>query len=201
MKRISSLFVAIIFSSSTMAQIADTDIAKCAAVKGDLERLSCYDEIAKTNNLSSPQIQTTNTPSNGKWVVTTNTNPIDDTKTVIAMLVADEGASKWGNQVTFIARCKSGSTEVFINWYDYLGSEATVLTRVGNEKAKTSEWDLSSDSKASFARQPVKLLKTMLTSNKFLAQITPYNESPVTAMFDTTGFDNAIKPLRELCKW
>jgi type VI secretion system protein VasI len=201
MKRILSLLITMMFSSSTIAQIADTDIAKCAAVKGDLERLSCYDEIAKINNLTSPQTQTTNEPSNSKWVVTSNTNPVDDTKTAVAMLVADAGASKWGNQITFIARCKSGSTEVFINWYDYLGSEATVLTRVGNEKAKTSEWDLSSDSKASFAPQPVKLLKAMQTSNKFLAQITPYNESPVTAIFDTTGFDNAIKPLRELCKW
>ena len=41
----------------------------------------------------------------------------------------------------------------------------------------------------------------MLTSTKLVAQVTPYNESPVTAIFNTAGLENAIKPLREICSW
>ncbi|WP_257025488.1 type VI secretion protein [Pseudoalteromonas sp. MIP2626] len=41
----------------------------------------------------------------------------------------------------------------------------------------------------------------MLTSDKLVAQVTPYNESPATAIFNTTGLKNAIKPLRETCNW
>jgi type VI secretion system protein VasI len=40
-----------------------------------------------------------------------------------------------------------------------------------------------------------------MDADNLVAQITPYNESPVTAIFDTSGLENAIKPLRETCNW
>ncbi|XPP91702.1 hypothetical protein ACN08N_17410 [Photobacterium leiognathi subsp. mandapamensis] len=41
----------------------------------------------------------------------------------------------------------------------------------------------------------------MESSNKLIAQITPYNENPLTAIFDTKGLSNALAPLRETCNW
>ena len=100
-----------------------------------------------------------------------------------------------------VARCQSNKTNVYINWGEYLGREAIVLTRIGNNKANTSKWGISTDSKATFNNKPITFLKTMSKSNKLVAQITPYNESPVTAIFDISGLDNALKPLRETCNW
>ena len=60
---------------------------------------------------------------------------------------------------------------------------------------------MSTDSQATFHPKAISFLKSLLQSNKLVAQITPYNESPVTAIFNTAGLENAIKPLRETCHW
>jgi hypothetical protein len=60
---------------------------------------------------------------------------------------------------------------------------------------------MSTDSQATFHPQAIPFLKSLVQANKLVAQVTPYNASPVTAIFDTTGLGNAIKPLRETCNW
>ncbi|EKK98854.1 hypothetical protein VCHC41B1_3364 [Vibrio cholerae HC-41B1] len=41
----------------------------------------------------------------------------------------------------------------------------------------------------------------MEKADKLVAQITPYNENPLTAIFDTAGLSNALLPLRKTCNW
>ena len=62
------------------ASVTDKDIAKCAVIDGDLARLECYDKIAKQNNLDGRQIETITTKGVGDWNVSTDVNPIDDSK-------------------------------------------------------------------------------------------------------------------------
>ena len=99
-------------------------------------------------------------------------------------------------------RCQSGKTNFFINWNDYLGSEATVLTRVGTENAVTSDWSLSTNSQATFRPgNTVAFIKHLSTVRQLVAQVTPYHENPITAVFDLTGIETAVAPLRETCRW
>jgi type VI secretion system protein VasI len=170
-------------------------------MEGDLSRLECFDSLAKKKNLDGRQVQPTSITGKGKWNVSVDVNPIDDSKTVTLILDADSGASRWGKPVYLVARCQSNATDLYIGWSDFLGSEADVLTRVGDNKAITQRWSMSTDKKATFHSKPIPFLKEMLTSSKMVAQVTPYNESPVTAIFNTSGLDNAIKPLRETCNW
>lgn len=179
----------------------EKEIAACAVVSGDLSRLQCYDSLAQQYGLQGPQAQPVNVTGNGKWSVDVETNPIDDSKTVTLLLKADEGSNRWGKPVILIARCKSNSTDLFIAWNDYLGREADVLSRVGEAKAHTRRWSMSTDSKATFHPQPIAFLKSMMEADTLVAQVTPYNENPVTAIFDTAGLQEAIKPLRETCNW
>jgi type VI secretion system protein VasI len=77
-----------------------------------------------------------------------------------------------------------------------------VLTRLGQEQASTEEWSLSTDSKATFyPGNPVPYIKKMMVNDSFVAQVTPYNESPVTATFDIKGLARAIEPLIQTCHW
>lgn len=177
------------------------EIAKCAAIKGDLARLNCFDKLAKDNNLTGNKSTSAKIAGKGKWEVSTKTNPIDDSKTAILFLEADSGRGKYGDKVFLVARCQSNKTELYINWNSYLGREAHVLTRIGDNKASTSKWGISSDSNASFKSRPIPFLKAMMKENKFVAQVTPYNENPITAIFNIAGLENAIKPLRETCNW
>ncbi|MGJ8647282.1 MAG: type VI secretion system-associated protein TagO [Marinomonas colpomeniae] len=188
-------------ASNLYAAIDEKEYAKCAVIEGDLARLECFDNLAEVKKLDGRQVQPTSIAGKGKWQVSVDVNPVDDSKTVTLVLSADSGKNRWGNAVFLVARCKSNSTELYIGWNDYLGSEADVLTRVGDNKAVTERWSLSTDKKATFHRKAIPFLKEMLTSTKLVAQVTPYNESPVTAIFDTSGLENAIKPLRETCSW
>lgn len=201
MKRAIALVLATGLAATVHAAPTDKEIAACAIVEGDLSRLECYDTLAQRYGLNGPQAQKVNVSGNGKWAVDVETNPIDDSKTVALVLKADEGNSRWGRPIVMIARCQSNTTDLFIAWNDYLGREADVLSRVGDTKAQTRRWSMSTDSKAIFHPQPIAFLKSMMEANTLVAQVTPYNESPVTAIFDTTGLADAIKPLRETCNW
>lgn len=200
-KKLYFFLSAILFAANSYAAIDENELAKCAVIDGDLARLECFDKLAKSKHLDGRQLQPVSISGKGKWQVSVDVNPVDDSKTVTLVLDADSGKNRWGKAVYLVARCKSNSTDLYIGWNDYLGSEAVVLTRVGDNKAITQNWSLSTDKKASFHGKPIPFLKEMLTSPKLVAQITPYNESPVTAVFNTAGLENAIKPLRETCNW
>lgn len=201
LKKIAILGTVFALSTQAHSAIDDKDYAKCAVIDGDLARLECFDNLAKENKLDGRQVQPTSIAGKGKWEVSVDVNPVDDSKTVTLILDADSGKNRWGKSVYLVARCQSNSTDLYIGWNDYLGSEADILTRVGNNKAITKRWTMSTDKKASFHRKPIPFLKEMLTSPKLVAQVTPYNESPLTAIFNTEGLENAIKPLRETCSW
>ena len=193
--------VAFVFSMEANAQVGANELAVCAAIDGELERLECFDQITIRHNLKGPQQVQTNIEGRGKWLVTEDVNPIDDSKTVILRLRADSGQSRFREPISLIVRCQSNSTDLYIVWSDYLGSEASVLTRIGSKNAETSRWSLSTDSQATFRRNPIDFLKDLLDADRLVAQVTPYNESPVTAIFDTSGLQNAIVPLRQTCGW
>jgi len=188
-------------SFGSNATINDKDLAKCTFIDGELKRLECYDNLAKKHNLFKEQAKPLNNKGLGDWKVQEKTNPLDDSKTVTLMLFPHEGTYRKRQKPVILARCSSGETDFYIAWNDYLGREAIVTTRVGNNKANTSEWSLSTDSKSSFHPKPIKFLKSMLNEEKLVAQITPYNESPTTAIFNISGLNEAIKPLKETCKW
>lgn len=197
-----ALFVCIVAYGEVYAADIKKDIAKCSKITGQLERLECFDALARSQGADKPKDITPVINGKGKWDVSVKSNPIDDTKTVTLALMSDKARSKWGNPVGLIIRCMSNKTDFLIVWQDYLGSEATVLTRIGQEPAVTAKWSLSTDSKATFyPDNPIPYINKMMASESFVAQVTPYNESPITATFDIRGLENAIKPVRETCKW
>jgi len=197
-------------ATTVVSAVEDKEVATCAAVPGSLDRLACYDGLAGRHALNTPAAEPVPSDGVGKWRVSRTKNPIDDSETVVLSLTADEGHSTWGTPITFIARCMSNKTEAYIAWNDYLGDDShdvysdwkRVTIRIGDDKAKEQRWNLSTDSKATFAPAWAgDLLNAMAKADHFLAQVTPYNESPVTAQFDTSGLANALKPLAEVCHW
>ncbi|WP_417618347.1 type VI secretion system-associated protein TagO [Oceanisphaera sp.] len=185
----------------TAEQVPSNSIAQCAMIGEDLPRLACYDQLAKTLGVNGRHAMKARAGDTGKWVLDKQKNPIDDSRTVTLTLKADSGGSRFGKPITLVARCHSNKTEVLINWRAYLGSEANVTLRIGDGDASTSRWELLSDRQASYHSTPIKMLKDLLAADKMVAQVTPFNVSPSIAIFDTSGLDQAIKPLRETCGW
>ncbi|HUH59624.1 MAG TPA: type VI secretion system-associated protein TagO [Candidimonas sp.] len=183
--------------------VESEEVAACAVKQNTVERLSCFDELASRHSLAPTTVDTTGKAGTGTWVTRTSTDPMTDTSIHMAFLLAESGRSKYGNSIALVARCSNNKTEMWVDWQSYLGNRNTSVThRVGKEKPKTASWHLSADNKATFfPTSPVALLKSMTETNSFVANVTPYNENPVTAVFDTTGAAEALADIRNDCKW
>ena len=182
--------------------VEDSEIATCAANTNTVERLACFDDLARRHNLA-PSSVTRPSAGAGKWWTRTNTDPLNDKAVHIAGLSADSGRGRFGDTIDMVIRCKDNKTEMYINWQSFLGRDSARIThRVGKEQAITSSWSVSTDHKASFfPGSPVPTLKRMLAETSFVANVTPYSESPVTATFDLTGIEGALADIRNGCNW
>lgn len=189
-----------------LAQNLEIALGACAGIESDLKRLDCYDTIAKKIPAGAPpagkadaSASAPNAPpssDNGLWEVDTSTNPIDDSKTVTVSMYADQKAAG------LLLRCLRGKPGAFIAWFKYLGSDApSVLTRMGDGKPVTRRWSLSTDNTATFVPgDEAAFIKELMTVDRFVAQVTPYSSSPITAVFDVRGLANAARSLMETCK-
>ncbi|EID0034502.1 hypothetical protein LA064_004677 [Vibrio alginolyticus] len=195
--------VALIFFTSFVQADSKVDMAICAGKSAPAERLVCYDELAK--KLGVEKADTKITTGTGKWRVSEEKSPIDDSVNVYLSVLANETVLSGYKKVkpSLYVRCAENKTSIFIDWGLYLGLDETrLLTRFDKEKAKTSTWSISTDNKAIFVRgSDIKYAKKLMQHEQLLTQITPYSESPVMATFDVSGLSEAIKPLRKACHW
>lgn len=171
--------------------------------------------IAGSEDTSSPQAVDAASsaladPDPGKWTVNRDSNPIDDTATVVARLVADEGRSQYGRAVTFTARCKSDKTEAYLNWNTYVGDDSSsvyedwkyVTVRLGDKPSKEQRWGVSTDNEGTFAPDWAgTLLKEMVQEERMVVQMTPYGANPITAIFDIRGLEGPLREISEECGW
>lgn len=174
-------------------------ISLCKTIDSPVERLQCFD------NLETSDFEISSKPSlpkgTGDWEVSESANPIDDTLTVTAILSSENASNYLGEKVTMILRCKSGRTEAYINWNDYLGSRAIVTDRIDKAPAERLGWQLSTDSQASFRPRAQMFMESLAEATTYLAQVTPYNESPVTASFNVLGARGVVDRIRVACGW
>lgn len=197
-----ALSTAFALSTNANAEIAEKEVIQCAALENSVERLSCYDVLADRKGLSK---QTTITQSigKGKWSTSTTTDPLTDQSIYVALLDADSGSGRYGGRVGMVVRCSKNTTEWYVNWNSFLGTETTTVThRVGKSKAQRKSWVVSTDHKSSFyPGSPVPILKEMMKSDSLVANVTPYSESPLTASFNTSGAEAALADIRKGCGW
>lgn len=184
----------VLISGMTQHAMA-ADASHCLEIEDPDARLGCYDmEYGRT---SSTDVTA------GDWVSYTEKNPLDDSSTVLLVLEAESGSNRRGQTIKLALRCKSNTTDMWIIWGDYLGNEMPrVTTRLGEEDAKVEGWSLSTNNTSTFyPGSPIGLIKEMVGESRYVAQVTPYNESPITAVFNIGGLEEAIAPLRETCSW
>jgi hypothetical protein len=144
-----------------------------------------------------------------KWHFYTDENPVDDTTTSTLFLSPTTGKSKWGKSFTMVARCKSNTTELYVQWHDYLGDDSNdvyedwkwITVRIGDNKAKKEKWSISTDKTASFSRTAIPTLREIAKADKLLFSTIPYNENASTAIYDTNGLSEGIQKIADACNW
>jgi type VI secretion system protein VasI len=156
--------------------------------------------------LSSPK---TSTATVSKWRVNRETSRIDDSTNVVLSLNAESSISGWpgkNSTPSLILRCKEKKTEAYIvtgmsPQVEYGTDGATVTLRFDKEKATKYHTSKSTDGEALFFGQSVGLIKNMLGHTTLLFEFVPFNSSPAMTTFDLRGLADAVKPLKEICKW
>ena len=143
------------------------------------------------------------TQPQGRWRTVQTTDPIDDSKLADALIEASQGIGLTGTPIRLIARCRANQTEVYINWYDYLGNTTRqrVTYRFPPAVAETELWNLSTDHVGTFVAQPIAFLRRLAVNERLVVRTTPYNEAPKTAIFDLTGAQEALEPVAKTCQW
>ena len=198
-------FGALLLLSTSLNSWADQtkDIAVCASKGTDATRLICYDSLAVKLGVDKPKTKITK--GKGKWTVREDRSQIDDSVNFTLSLSSNEKVRSGYNNVQprLYVRCSENKTNVFLTWDLYLGLQQTdMLTRFDKLKASTSSWSLSTNNKAVFVKgSDIDFAKKLMKHKKLLTQITPYGQSPVMTTFNISGLTEAIKPLREACKW
>lgn len=163
------------------------------------------------------------TPDLGNWVVETRMNPLDDTPTIGAYLYSYEGRGVQGDPIALALWCVSGKVDVYIHWESYLGysfdNDIHVTTRIGDSPAQELRWNIGNDSKTT-TYKPSMMLQTrdgmrefgqpgalttsdfiyaLKNADRFVAQVTPYQEFPITAVFDLTGIQQVTPQVLGRC--
>ena len=182
------------------AQEADlkSDLKSASEITLSGDRLEAYDKILEKYGIRIADKEKVES----NWIVTVKTNPIDDSKVIIFILPATIGEGVYGDKIGLIIRYNNGEIDLYINWNSYLGSEAVVTMRVGTKEASKYEWNISTDSKATFYPGDVKeLVKEIMEVDKLVFQCTPYSENPITVIFDVVGLKSEVLKYNEDLKW
>ncbi len=202
MKKTAIILCVLAFTNSWASPVNEVEFARCAAETNAIERLECFDTLAEKAGATASTTNTT-TQGTGKWTTSTRVDPLTDKSVYMARLEATTGSGRFGDTVVMFVRCKDNKTEMYIDWKSFLGTRNSRVThRVGKGKATTSPWGLSTDNQATFyPASPIPLLKGLIENESFVANVTPYNESPVTAVFNTAGAEGALADIRKGCSW
>lgn len=139
----------------------------------------------------------------GNWRVYIDSDPVDDSVRVVALLDAESGRSVWGEKPTLALRLKGSKIEAWIDWGDYIAHDGTRVTwRIDNRNARSRWWGVSTDNAATFyPLNEQDFIEDLLAATQLVARVTPYNENPITAVFDLTGIGNALVPMQEARGW
>lgn len=184
----------------------NTDIAKCAADANSISRLECFDSLSERLGVASTKSSTSTV---SKWQVNKETSPIDDSTNVTISLDANSSITGWPKKMftpTLIVRCKEGKTAAYIitgmsPQVEYRTDEATVTLRFDKEEATKYQTSKSTDGEALFFEESIKLIKKMIPHKTMLFGFVPFNSSPVLTTFELGGLSEAVKPVKEICKW
>lgn len=182
----------------------DRDLAKCAAISGSVERLACFDALAKQRGAVA-----TSKPvkSKGQWRARTSTSKIDDSKSVFLSVDSMQKLYKalGASTPTLWIRCLENTTSIYVDAKQYVTTQDVPVTyRIDKQKAETREFFISTDHEAFGlwrGGSAIPFIKRLFGRDTLLVQFTPYGESAATLEFPITGLEESIGPLAEACHW
>jgi len=213
------IVMTLFLSSLTFPVFAQTaKVEACHQLSNDIARLGCYDEATlfgatkEDKEIENGNQLSENTPTavDSKWVVSSETSPIDDTTNVALRLDSDDNIrSRFGSPgpMSLHIQCRENTTMLYVHFNGLFMSDhqhGTVTFRLGGKKAQRKQMRESNDHSALGlwnGGASIPFVKEMFGNDKLLIQATPHSESAVLANFTISGLEEEIEPLRKSCGW
>lgn len=180
----------------------EAEIAACATISDEGERLACFDTLAAKLAPGDPS------EASGKWEVASQVSPIDDGTNVYLSLEAEdtvEDLLEGTVRPRLWLQCEEGATSAFVDWgFPIGGGQKQLTARLDREDAETAVLQISDDFRSIGGfRGPnvVDYVQRMLAATLFTVRTTSISNDPLTVTFDLRGLDEAIQPLRQSCNW
>ena len=175
------------------------DLATCAANTDKDRRLAAYDELARTLGIAPRKA--------GTWSVTASTSPVDDSKSVLLGLGAEQEVAKPSGgsfQPQLVLRCKGGKLDVYtitgLETADEMPDHRTSATvRFGKEKAVDLRLERSTDGDALFWPDAAANAERISKSERLVFQFSPKGFEPIVVEFDLRGIAEVYPQLAEAC--
>ncbi|MFW5828422.1 MAG: hypothetical protein ACOCU4_10025 [Alkalispirochaeta sp.] len=170
-----------------------------------VERLEAYDALVEALSESSgrpiPEREEpessdrSRSPATDRWIANVDTDPLSDETVVFMAVPASSGRSRYGDTPLLALRRSGSAEDVYIVWHDYLADESQMIEyRIGEERTQRRGWTVSTDNEATFYPGDVgEFVGQLAGAERFVARTTPYNESPVTAVFDLSGLEELLE--------
>ena len=177
-------------------------LAHCRAQVEADERLACFDELARAV-AEGEVLPTLPSSGTGRWKVSQEVSPIDDSRNVYMRLEAEDVSAEDVSYVALMVRCMEGKIDVLLYFDPHLSVEygitIEVLSRFDRHPAQKNRWGLSTNSKVILAPHSAFWALKIERAQKLFVRLTPSEESTISAIFDLTSTAEAMRPLRESC--
>jgi type VI secretion system protein VasI len=127
-------------------------------------------------------------------VVNEEQSPLDDSRNVYLStrsLQMTLGTLRLPVTPTLHLRCAENTTSIFVTWETVLDNESVeVTTRIDKLPAKSNYWNVSTDFEAVGlwnGAEAIPFIRSLFGHDRLLVRVTPYGDSPPTAVFNIEG--------------
>jgi type VI secretion system protein VasI len=181
------------------------DLKQCVVVKDASKRLACFDVLAEKANLEGSSGATR---QKSGWSLASSVSPLTDKSEVFLQKSSEKPVETDAFGIArpiFRIQCLNGKTSVAVDWGFIIdGGIIPVTYRIDADEPKTVAINVSDDfrSIASWdSARAIAFLKTLIGKKQLAIQVTALSQGPVRAVFDMTGLEKAVLPLRKACSW
>lgn len=142
--------------------------------------------------------------STGMWQDASYTDDLSGKYVTVIKLLPTSNSDNDIDDSTMYIRCKDNNLDLQVDWDQKMTTDSSVQTfeldyRIG-QSVQSGNWELSTDNEGLFyPGNVVGFINQLVTSDIFIAQVTPDDGNNITSDFDTTGLINAVQPVLQAC--
>lgn len=206
MRHIGFLLLLLFPSLASAVTLLSRELADCYPLTSEVGRLACYDRIVERHQYVPVELaRNSENRRVSQWQIRFGKNPARAIEDVwLSSPAVDFSIASDATLPILEMQCVNDRTDLTIHWGRYLDDNPTVWLRVDERVPQKASWvKLEGSRSARYPQSPIAWMKTLVSTDarKVAAEVTPYGQAKVTAVFDLEGLSDVLPRLRKACHW